>query len=203
MNRTHPLRADAERNREQLVAAAAELFSERGANAPMEQVARRAGVGVGTLYRRFPDREALIHAVALHILERLADLAQEARENEDAWEGVAGYLRTCAEIRAGGLQSALDPKLHGEIRRRPAIVRARRAVYDALDDVVRRAQRDGTLRADVGPGDIMLLGMLLSRREHELPERISRMLPGRYTELVIDGLRANGQSELPGTAPRL
>src|SRR5688572_25450825 len=91
------LRADAQRNREQIIDAARALFVERGADVPMEEIAHRAGVGVGTLYRRFPDREALIRAVALDTFRRVVALACAAEAEEpDGWRALTRFVRQSA-----------------------------------------------------------------------------------------------------------
>src|SRR6202521_5851059 len=94
------LRADAARNREQVLAAPRDLFVEHGADAPLDDIARRAGVGIATLYRRFPDREALVRAVALDILARTADEARSAEAEEaDPFDGLARYMHRALDLR--------------------------------------------------------------------------------------------------------
>ena len=87
-----PLRRDAARNRERILAAAAELFTERGLQVTLDEVARRAGVGVGTVYRRFPDKEALTDALFEERITALVDLAQQALADPDEWAGLVSFL---------------------------------------------------------------------------------------------------------------
>src|SRR2546425_11354594 len=94
------MRADARRNRHQLLIAARDVFAERGAGAPLEEIARRAGVGIATLYRRFPERESLMRAVVLDALDRVAQEAEHAlAEEPDAFEALARYMHRALELR--------------------------------------------------------------------------------------------------------
>src|SRR5438105_14900242 len=94
------LRADARRNREAVIAAAKKLLADRGLDAQMPDVAKAAKVGVGTVYRHFPTKEELIAALANDRFERLAEKARESLETDDAWEGVADFIRFSAQIQA-------------------------------------------------------------------------------------------------------
>src|SRR5437660_7832920 len=103
-----PLRADARRNREQLLAAARDVFVEQGAGAPLDEIARRAGVGIATLYRHFPDRTALMRAVALDLLDRVAAEAEKAlAEERDPFEALARYMHAALEQRISAVIPAL------------------------------------------------------------------------------------------------
>src|SRR5207244_4846011 len=95
-----PLRADARRNREAVIAAAKKLFADQGLDAQMPDVARSANVGVGTVYRHFPTKQDLIAELVAERFERLAQKTREALESEDAWEGVADFIRFSAQIQA-------------------------------------------------------------------------------------------------------
>ena len=95
-----PLRVDAERNRQRILAAAATLFAERGVDVSLDDIAAAAGVGIGTLYRRFPDREALIEALFEDKVARIAKLAADALEIEDPWEAFLGFFRAAARMQA-------------------------------------------------------------------------------------------------------
>jgi len=104
------MRADARRNLEQLLAAARDLIADKGAGVPLEEVAQRAGVGIGTLYRRFPDRTALLRGVVLDALDQTRVAAERAaEEHEDAFEALAAYLREALELRV----SAVIPQVLG------------------------------------------------------------------------------------------
>src|SRR5690349_15235935 len=98
------LRADARRNRAQILAAARDVFAEQGAGAPLDEVARRAGVGIATLYRRFPDRQSLIGAVALDILGAIAHEARRAlAEEPDAFRALARYMHRAIDLRVAAV----------------------------------------------------------------------------------------------------
>src|SRR5437588_9177263 len=102
------LRADARRNRDQVLAAARDVFVEQGPDAALDEVARRAGVGIATLYRRFPAREALMRAVALDVLARTAAAAQQAEAEEpDAFEALARYMHRALDLRISAVMPAL------------------------------------------------------------------------------------------------
>ncbi|NJP92964.1 TetR/AcrR family transcriptional regulator [Nonomuraea sp. FMUSA5-5] len=193
------LRADARRNRELIVAAARELFLEQGVDVALEEVARRAGVGIGTLYRRFPDRDALLHAVGEQTLTRLAGLAEAAwAEEPDAWHALRRFLRGCAELRLGELSSKLEPHLHQPLRAGHDLRELRQRSIDLLLRMTERAQADGHLRPDIGPGD---LALLMTLHVHTPPGLPAGEAVARVTEIVLDGLRAGpGATTLPGTA---
>src|SRR6187399_897515 len=104
------LRADARRNREQIIAAAGKMFLESGPDVPMEEIARSAAVGVGTLYRRFPDREALIRAVAQHNFKVVLDDARNAAAEEPtAWEAIVRLLSRSLELRLSVKLAVMSP----------------------------------------------------------------------------------------------
>src|SRR5215467_385638 len=98
-----PLRKDAERNRKRILHAAAEVFSERGLDATLDDVARRAGVGVGTVYRRFPDKQALVAELFTSRMDELAAAAEQACQARDPWEGLVSFLEYAAETMSGDL----------------------------------------------------------------------------------------------------
>ncbi|WP_182899299.1 TetR/AcrR family transcriptional regulator [Microbispora sp. H10830] len=190
------LRADARRNRDLIVAAAQELFLEQGVDVPLEEVARRAGVGVGTLYRRFPDRDALLRAVGEETLRRLAGLAETARREEpDAWHALCRFLRGAVALRVGVLAAKLDPHLHQRIRAGADLHEIRQRVIAAVLAMIEQARADGVLRADVGPGDFALL---MTLNVYTPPGMHDEQAMGRVVEIVLAGLRADAESPLPG-----
>ena len=187
------LRADARSNRDQILAAAQIVFRERGIDVPMKVVADRAGVGVGTLYRRFPDRSALISAVAHEYLAGLADLADTARrEAVGAWPGLCRLLRECAELRLGALASALEPTLHADIRRDPNLTEVRTRVADRVVAMTAQAQADGDLRPDVTQQDV---ADLMTLQIYVLPDQSYAQAARRMMDIVLDGLRARRESD--------
>lgn len=181
------LRSDARSNRDQILAAALEVFRERGTEVPMKEIADRAGVGVGTLYRRFPDRDALMIGTAQAHLERLAEMAATAFRDEDsAWLALSRFLRECAEMRLGALVSAIDPVLHAEIQVDARLTEARTAVTDLVARMTAQAQTDGDLRTDIGPEDVALLMtvQVYTRAAESNSAAVRRVLT-----IVMDGLR--------------
>src|SRR5947207_359257 len=155
-----PLRADARRNREAVIAAAKKLFADQGLDAQMPDVARSANVGVGTVYRHFPTKHDLIAALVAERFERLAQKAREALQTEDAWEGISDFIRFCAQIQAD------DRGLCEVMGSRPDVMdaSARAAGLDDLaDKLVKRAQRSGELRKDLQWEDIPMIACGLGR----------------------------------------
>jgi AcrR family transcriptional regulator len=188
-----PLRADARRNREAIVKAARKVFSAQGQDAQMDDIARRAKVGVGTVYRHFPTKEDLIAALAAERFERLAEQAREGVEAEDPWEGLCDFIRFSAQIQAD------DRGLCEVMGSRPEVMSdAAYAVgLDKLcDQLVRRAQRSGDLRKDLDWEDIPMVACSLGRiTPAEHGPAVGRW--PRLVEIIIDGLRAPGSSKLP------
>lgn len=194
-------RADAVRNRERILAAAREAFVEFGSAAPLDEVARRAGIGNATLYRHFPDRDTLVHHVVLFTTERVTASARDSlTEEPDAFAALCRFTHTAADERIG----ALCPMLaDGFDRDHPELLAARTALAAAVESLLAAGQEAGLVRADIGAGDLMVA---LSQ--------LSRPLPGtacfdtdtfahRHLQLFLDGLRAPARSELPGSAATL
>jgi AcrR family transcriptional regulator len=192
-----PLRADARRNRDQILVAAREIFAERGADVAMEEIARRASVGVGTLYRRFADREALIRAVFRETFQLVADETRAAvAEEPTAWAALMRIMRQSAWLHVS--VQANSQLVTAVVRADPDTSRMRDHVLDMLDEVVRRAQEEGSLRLDVGVGDLAMLFMSVVKQPHNLTAEAAGVAPGRALAIMMDGLRAPGPGELPG-----
>ncbi|MEV7086510.1 TetR/AcrR family transcriptional regulator [Streptomyces sp. NPDC093085] len=195
-----PLRADARRNRDQILAAARRVFGALGPDVPMEEIARQAGVGVGTLYRRFPDRTSLILAVAQESFTQvLAGARAAVAEEASAWNTLVRLLHTSGELRLGIQLTILSPLAARAIEQDPETTRFQRDLLAILDEVVRAAQTEGTLRPDVGTGDVAALLSLLLRPMHAVPDTTARQVSERATALLLDCLRAPSRSPLPGT----
>ncbi|QRP45233.1 TetR/AcrR family transcriptional regulator [Amycolatopsis sp. FDAARGOS 1241] len=194
-----PLRADARRNRDQIIAAARTIFAEYGPEVPMEEIARAAGVGVGTLYRRFPDREALIRAVAVDNFSRVLDDArQAAAEEPTAWQALVRLIYQSVELHLSVQLAMVSKKALEILKEDPAIAALRESLLSELEVLVRGAQREGTLRPDVAEGDVaMLFALLLRQLESSSPE-IAQMSTARSITIMIDGLRARPGTPLPG-----
>jgi AcrR family transcriptional regulator len=187
------LRADARRNRAAVIKAARKLFADEGLDAQMPDVAKAAKVGVGTVYRHFPNKDDLIAALAMDRFERLAEKAREGIEHEDPWQGLCDFIRFAAQIQAD------DRGLCEVMGSRPEVMdgSARAVGLDKLaDSLVKRAQRSGDLRKDLQWQDIPLIACGLGRVTQ------AEMGPGtgrwpRLVEIILDGLRAPGGSKLP------
>lgn len=190
------MRADARRNRELLLSAARDVFVEHGPDAPLEEVARRAGVGIATLYRRFPDREALMRAVALDVLHRVTAEARAALAAEDDGFGaLARYLHRALDLRIAAVMPVLDGQF--DLAKEEALRTARDELAPLFEAVVERAREHG-LRADVGPGDIGLMVIRLARPlPGSYPRDFDHAAAHRLLDIVLDGLRAT-----PPAAPR-
>ncbi|GAA2620129.1 TetR/AcrR family transcriptional regulator [Streptomyces axinellae] len=194
-------RADAARNRERILTAAREAFVVHGAEASLDDIARSAGVGNATLYRHFPDRDALIHGVMHFVTERIANRAALALEQEDGpFEALRSYAFGAAAERIG----ALCPMLSGRFDPSdPECLEARTRIEKLTKELIRRAQHAGEVRDDIDVGDVMIA---LSQLTRPLPgvgcQRIERFVE-RHLLLFLDGLRAPAPSELPGHAATL
>ena len=196
-----PLRADARDNRRKLIQAARDVLIDRGPAAPLEEIARRAGTGIATLYRHFPDRQALIRDVILDALQRTTDEArQAAAEEPDPFRALARYMLRAIDVRTAAVIPALlaeAPFDDEEIRQ------ARQTGAAELEALTGAAHQAGTLRGDVTSGDIGLLIVRLSRPlPGGFPPETNNSLSHRHLDLLIDGLRATARqpAQLGGPA---
>lgn len=182
---SRPLRKDAERNRQAILVAARELFADRGLDVSMDEIARRAVVGVGTVYRRFPDKAVLIDALFEDRLETLVDIARQALEREDPWEAVGWFMERYVSllVEDRGLRELLLTSPHGENRAQ----RARGRIKPLADELLRRAQRSGELRSDVVGTDLGLLQFMLAALVDYTGE-VDPMVWRRFLGIVLDGL---------------
>ncbi|BCJ29146.1 TetR/AcrR family transcriptional regulator [Actinocatenispora sera] len=193
------MRADARRNREQIIAAARTLFAEVGPDVPMEEIARRAGCGIGTLYRRFPDRASLIHAVGLDNLERIRAAARAAvAEESDPWQALRRVVRLSLDLRLSQRLSVSAEEAPDSFHRDPAASAARREILDLLDQLVVAAQRQGSLRRDIGAGDVLAMAIMTIRPLPGFDEAHRDLLTERCLGLVLDALATGGGEPLPG-----
>lgn len=182
------MRADARSNRDQIVAAAQVVFRDRGIETSMKEIADHAGVGVGTLYRHFPDRGALITAAAHAYLSDLAELAAGSERDETgAWPTLCGFLRACTEMRLGAMAAALEPTLHADIRSDPALTEVRARIADHVTEMTARAQAAGDLRTDIGAQEI---AALMTLQIYVLPDEPYIETTRRIMDIALDGLRA-------------
>ncbi|WP_308820167.1 TetR/AcrR family transcriptional regulator [Pseudonocardia alni] len=184
MSRT--LRADAVRNRERLVSAASELFTEQGVDVPLDQIARRAGVSIGTLYNHFPDRGRLIDEVMPERLTELDRLAEAALTDPDPWHGLTVFLETTFALQARD-RSINDAVARSQVG--PAGIAAECGRSGGtVDSIMNRARSAGLLRSDFGPAD---LGVLVRAMAHVISiadgdDQVWR----RHLSFLLEGVRA-------------
>ncbi|MET7567174.1 TetR/AcrR family transcriptional regulator [Streptomyces sp. NPDC005492] len=191
-------RADALRNRERIVTAAREMFVEFGPDVPLDEVARRAGVGNATLYRNFPDRDALVREVVCSVMDRLSEAAEQAlAETGDAFAALERFVHGAADERIG----ALCPMVASTFDQyHPDLEAARERGEELIGEVMDRATRAGQLRPDVGVGDVMVAVAQLSRPPAGTGCVSADRFVHRHLQLFLDGLRAPARSVLPGAA---
>lgn len=195
----NPLRSDARRNREKILAAASELFAEDGADLSIDELARRAGVGHATVFRRFPNKEELVLAMFEDRLADVAEAVEAAATNEDPWEGLVAVMTYIAERQARdrGLMEAVGTEVFGS----PRLREARMRVMAPMDGLLRRAQQAGRVRADLEPIDVFFLITAaghVSPCHFEIPS-----LWRRYLGVILDGMRPEGASTLSPGAPTI
>jgi AcrR family transcriptional regulator len=190
------LRVDAERNRRRIVEAARAIFAERGLDVPLEAIAERAGVGIATLYRRFPTREDLIAASFELKMAEYAAAAEEALQAPDPWSGFCHYMeRVCAmQATDCGLQDVLTQTFPSAGAKTLEELRAQ--AYERTTEVVRRAQAAGNLRADFVPEDIVLL-LLANAGVVQVTRAAAPGAWQRFVALMIDAFRADRAHPLP------
>lgn len=191
-----PLRRDAARNRELILATAAEVFAEHGLDAGYDEIARRAGIGVGTVYRRFPERAELVKALFESRIEEMVEIGEEAVSQPDPWVGLTMFLERALErqVTDRGLKEVMVQSMaEGE-----HLTVGRERLGPLIDDLVARAQVSGALRPDVETTDIGMHIMLMSSMTTPDQPDLWR----RYLALLLDGLRARpDQASLPLAAP--
>jgi AcrR family transcriptional regulator len=193
------LRADARRNRDRIVAAAKTWFATHGPDAPTEEIARSAGVATGTLYRHFADREALIRAVAVDNFEHAFREAHAAVDEEaSAWDALVRILRQSQELRLSFRLLMAYPHLHAIIKKERNADQSRRDMISLLDRVVCKAQADGTLRTDVGAGDVAVMFALLAHPLSVEWTETAQLASERCMALLLESLRAGPHASLPG-----
>ena len=163
---------------------------EIGAEAPVSIIARRAGVGMGTLYRRYPAKEDLIRRVCVASMEETTRAALAALEDPDAWSGFAGFMQRCVETGVGGLSH-----LAGTFNVDEEVLAISERAREAIQDVIDRAHTEGPLRPGLAAADVSLLFQQLLLRDASEPEKVGA-LRRRYLALILDGLC--GDEPLPG-----
>jgi AcrR family transcriptional regulator len=181
-----PLRRDAERNRQRILAAAARVTAERGLEVTMDDIAEAAGVGVGTVYRRYPDKQHLIDALFEERIDRVTGAAREAVAHPDPWQGLVGFLEDSLAEEAGN--QGLAELLRTDTGGCAGVRRAREQLAPVVAELVGRAQAAGLVRADLAPADIAVMKiMLLSVADHT--RDVAPDAWRRYFSLFVDSIR--------------
>jgi AcrR family transcriptional regulator len=177
-----PKRADARRNYDKLVAAAREVFAEQETDATLEEISRRAGVGIGTLYRHFPARENLIEAAYVGGVEEIC-AAVAKHEDEEPWEALSNWLMEV--VRFAATKRILADEMFAVLDRNAPFFRScSGAIYDAGQPLLDRAQAAGVVRDDIDIGDVTKMVAGISGLRTVGPEQIERLV-----RIAIDGLR--------------
>lgn len=192
------LRADASRNRERIITAAREAFVELGPDVPLDEIARRAGVGNATVYRNFADRRDLIHHVTLSVMHQVIGHAEAAMaEESDEFEAVSRFTHAAAAERISALCPLISQHVDTDD---PQLAQAGDMLEATVTELIARAQRAGAVRADIGVGDYLTSVTQLTR---PLPGTNCGAVDGfihRHLQILLDGMRGPARSELSGRA---
>ncbi|MDR0343366.1 MAG: TetR/AcrR family transcriptional regulator [Nocardiopsaceae bacterium] len=188
--------AEAARNDRLLLDAAREVFAAQGAGASVAAIAGRAGVGIGSLYRRYATKQELQQHLCVLAMEQASEAAERGLAADDAWAGLAGYIGDCVAFGTG----ALAP-LAGQIPVSERMWQTARRGRQLADRLVARAHQAGVLRADVTALDISLLMELFSRRSPIRAPGQDQAHRQRLLAIALDGLRAPARQPLPGQPP--
>jgi AcrR family transcriptional regulator len=195
-----PLRRDAERNRQRILDTAGVLFAERGLGVSLDEIARHAGVGVGTVYRRFPDKEQLIDALFEVRLGEILVAATDSAEMSDPWEAFAHFLERSMELQVK--DRGLKELLLGTSTAHARIEQAREQIRPIVTALLDRAQQAGVVREDIGVSDLMLLqhaiGESADYTREVAPDAWRRLL-----SIALDGLRPDRRRPTPMPVPPL
>jgi AcrR family transcriptional regulator len=189
-----PLRSDARRNRERLVASARELLASEGVDVSVDEITRHAGLGMGTLYRHFPTKDELVDAVLEDAFAELVELAERAAAAEDAWAGLTEFMEEALASHAAnrGLKDMLAARGQGASRAHAM----RERIHPLLRRLIERAQAQGALREEFTTEDLSLVfwsvGRVIERTADVAPEQWRRQLG-----FLLDGLRAPAATPLP------
>ncbi|MFI1485206.1 TetR/AcrR family transcriptional regulator [Streptomyces sp. NPDC020747] len=195
-----PLRADARQNVEQILQVAQEVFADLGYQASIAEVARRSGLGMGTIYRHFPNKTVLVERIAIKVMqESLAEVRLALAEEPAAWHPFTRVVRHMMRLRSG----QLFPVSRGRAKEPgPELAGVRTELLTALEDLVVRTQRAGALRDDVNAFDVVLmLNSIPPRLPDDENGSATADLADRHIGVLLDGLRAPGSETLAQPAP--
>lgn len=193
MTETRPKRADARRNYERLLTEARAVFAARGTDASLEEIARRSGVGIGTLYRHFPNRHAMMSAVFQDALAELLERSRQLAGAEQPCGALVDWLRAVV-AHAGEYRGLATALMSGTADDSSAMASCSITLREAGEGLLRRAQQSGSVRSDVSIGDLMQLTNAIALAAEQTPADTE--LPDRLLALTLRGLRADG----PGAA---
>lgn len=182
------LRADARRNRDEILRAADELFAEEGLAVPVDEIARRAGVGAGTLYRHFPTKEALFEAVLISHMEAIAECGRELAGHEDAGQALFEFLN-CLAQESASKKNLIDALAGAGIDVKERASDSKHAVEEAFAALLTRAQEGGYIRKDVTIADLFALVMGTCAMANQPASECSQ---SRMLSIVFDGMKATG-----------
>jgi AcrR family transcriptional regulator len=188
---------EAERNDWLLLEAARQVFATQGPGASVAAVAARAGIGIGSLYRRYGSKTELLQRLCLLAMEQSNEAARNALGVEDPWEGLAGFVRACIGFRSG----ALGP-LAGAFETTPEMWEKSRRGRRLVGEVLARARRAGALRPDVTDLDVLWLIELFSRHGGDRATADDEAVRRRLVAIALDGLRPGDADPLPAPPPR-
>ena len=195
-----PLRRDAERNRQRILHAALEVFTEQGLEVSLDEVARHAGVGVGTVYRRFRTKEELVEALFVDRVDEIATLAEQASEQPDPWRALVWFMERAVEAMAGnlGLRQMLMFATYGQ----DMVAYARQRNAPLVSKLVERAQAAGQVRSDLAATDIPCSIFVLAEAA-EMTRHANPDLWRRHLVLILDGMRPARTEVTPFTVSPL
>jgi AcrR family transcriptional regulator len=190
-----PLRRDAEKNRRHLLEAANEVFAESGFEVTMDEIAARAGVGVGTAYRHFGNKEGILGALFAARIATMLDVVKRALEQEDPWQGIVEFLE--GTIRAQSRDRGLRELALRSPRGQEYAADARRLLLPMTQELVDRAHDAGSLRPGIEVSDLLIIQLMLSTVLGDFGDA-GTPLWQRFLPLVIEGLRPERSTPLPG-----
>jgi AcrR family transcriptional regulator len=196
-NAERPLRADAERNRARILGAAREVFAERGLGVTMHDIASQAGVGVGTVYRNWPNKESLITELFEGGMAAVEEVARRAMENENPWAGLASFLEGMLALQTA--DRGLKEVMIGRADIAAGIDPGHDRFAAIAASLLTRAQASGQLRSDLQPSDIALVQLMVGEIV-DVTRDVDHDVWRRCLGLVLDGLRAPSANPLPAPA---
>ena len=195
------MRVDAQRNRDHVLAVARELFATNGVRVSVDEIARAAGVGVGTVHRHFPTKERLLEAVLVLACEPIVAALDDALAGDDPGAGLERFFFVLLDYQS--VHRALAEEMREAHVHSPELEAIKNDIATRLDALVAAAQASGQIRADIGTGDLRLIFIGLAQTATASGAEITATDKERFVRLVLDGLRTPSPTPLPGDAPDL